>query len=69
MIGCKMGSSFVGVYITSMTSPMKTFKHGWKNNKVTNMATFLLGKFTERSSFLSNLEPSDKKLGLWRTAT
>ena len=52
MIGCKMGSSFNGVYITSITSPMETFKHGWKNDMVTNTAMFFARKVYREVKFL-----------------
>ena len=70
MSGYEMGSSLVGVYTMAKTSPVENFNHEWKNNNmIANMATFLARVVLCRSSFLSNLKPSYKKLDLQRTPT
>ena len=70
LIGCKMSSSPIGVYTTAKTCPVENFKHRWKNDIVTNIATFvLLGGVFQKSSFLGNLKPSDKKLDPRKTPT
>ena len=47
-----MGSSLVGVYITTKTSPIETLKHGEKNDMVTNMATLLARNIYQEVKFL-----------------
>ena len=64
-----MGYSHAMVYTTAKTSPVDDFKHGWQNDMATNMAILFAKGGLWRSSFLGNLKPSDKKLGLWRTPT
>jgi hypothetical protein len=62
IIAYKMGSSHVGVYTMAKTPPMKNFKHGWKNDMATNMATFIVRGVLQRSSFLSKLNPPTRNL-------
>jgi hypothetical protein len=70
MIGYKIGSSLAGVYAMAKTSLMKNFKHGWKKDMDANMATLFVERLLRRSrSFLGNLKPSDKQLGLLKTPT
>jgi hypothetical protein len=69
MIGYKMGPSSVGVDTMGKTSLVKNSKHGWKNDTATNMTTLFARWVLWRSSFLGNLNPSHKKLGLMRTPT
>ena len=58
------------VYTTAKTCPVENFKHRRKNDIVTNIATFvLLGGVFQKSSFLGNLKPSDKKLDPRKTPT
>lgn len=38
MIGWDMSSSLAGVYTTTKIVSVETFKHGWENNMVVNMA-------------------------------
>jgi hypothetical protein len=45
-------------------SPMKDFKHGWKNDICINTTPLFVRGFLSRSSFLGSLKPSGKKLGL-----
>ena len=68
MIGHKMGSFAIRVYTTVNTSPVENHDNGLRNDMVANMAT-LRGGVLRRSSFLGNLKPSYKKLGLRRTTT
>ena len=63
-----MGSSPAGVYTTVDTSPVENFNNGLKNGIVANMATFI-GGVLQRSSFLGNLKPLYKKLGMHITPT
>ena len=58
-----MDSSPIGVYTMTKTSLVENFKHEGKNN------SFLRGGDLWRSSFLGNLKPSDKKLGLRKSPT
>ena len=67
LIGSKMNHSSVGVYTASKTFPVDNFKHGWKNDMVVIMGAHFANGILHRSSFLGNLKPLDKKLGLHRT--
>ena len=47
MIGYEMGSSTARVYTMAKTSPMKNFKHGWKNwHGCQHGNTFCYGEFS-----------------------
>ena len=41
MIGYKMGSTSARVYTMAKTYMMDNFKHGWKNDMATNMASLV----------------------------
>jgi hypothetical protein len=69
MISYEMGNPSTGIYTMAKTSSAGTFKHQWKNDMVANMATIYVGRILLRSSFLDNLKPLDKKLGLKKTPT
>jgi hypothetical protein len=64
MIGYKMGSSSIRVYTMGKTSLVEHFKHGWKKDMATNMATLFARGVMQSPSFLGNLKPSYKKLDL-----
>ena len=64
MIAYKVGSSPARVYTMAKTSQVENFNHGWKNDLAINMATPFARGVLQRSSFLDNLKPSNKKLGL-----
>jgi hypothetical protein len=65
MIGYEIDSSPVRGSTTDKTSLVENFKNGCKND----MATIFGREILRRSSFLGNLKPSNKKLGLPRTPT
>jgi hypothetical protein len=56
MIGCEMGSLPTRVYISATTSPVKNFKHGWKNDVVVNMEIFFAGEILRKLGFLGNFK-------------
>jgi hypothetical protein len=64
MIGYKMGSSPIKVYITAKNFRVENIKHGLKHGMVNqHNNTFAKGVFY-KSSFLGNLTPLENKLGL-----
>ena len=67
LIGYKMGSSLAKVYTLTKISMVENFKHGWKIDMVVNMPTLFAKEVLWKSSFLGNLKPSNKNLGLRRT--
>jgi hypothetical protein len=69
MIGYEMGSSLAKVYTMSKASLVKNFKDEWKNDMDANMATRFARGVLWKSSFMGNLQPLNKKLGLPRTPT
>ena len=64
LIGYKKASSPSRVYTTTKTSLVESSQTWMKNQQ-----HFLLGNLPGGWSFLGNLKPLDKKLGLWRTPT
>ena len=67
MIGYKVGSSPARVYTMAKTSHVENFNGEWMNDVAPNIATPFARGVLWRLSFLDNLKPLDKKLGLQRT--
>ena len=67
MIGYEMGSSPARVSTMAKTSLVENFKHERKDNMDINMATLFAREVLQRSCFLDNLKPSDKKPDLHKT--
>ena len=66
-IGYEIGSSLAGVYTTSKTFSREPQAWTKNNNMIGNMAMLFAWGTFRWSSFLDNLKPLDKKLGIWRT--